>query len=84
VTHLFHAYKVDTSRIKMSMDTENVQVDINTAIPCGLILNELVSNAIKHAFPSGQKGEVNIRLSKNKEGKQILQLKTMAGDCHGR
>ncbi|HZX10356.1 MAG TPA: PAS domain S-box protein, partial [Acidobacteriota bacterium] len=75
VTHLFHTYEVDTSRIKMSMDTENVQVDINTAIPCGLILNEMVSNAIKHAFPSGQKGEVSIRLGKNEEGKINLSVK---------
>ncbi|MGM0466021.1 MAG: sensor histidine kinase, partial [Acidobacteriota bacterium] len=75
VTHLFHAYEVDTSQIKMLMDTEDVQVDINTAIPCGLILNELVSNALKHAFPSGQRGEVNVRLSKNKEGKINLTVK---------
>jgi PAS domain S-box-containing protein len=75
VTHLFHTYEVDASQIKMSIDTEDIQVDINKAIPCGLILNELVSNSLKHAFPSVQKGKLAISLHKNKRGKIVLSVR---------
>ncbi len=61
-THLFHSYQVDSNRIRLTMDTEEVFLNINTAIPCGLIVNELVSNSLKHGFPNGRNGEVAIEL----------------------
>lgn len=48
---IFRSYVTDASRIKLNIDVENIMLDVNTAIPLGLILNELVSNSIKHAFP---------------------------------
>jgi PAS domain S-box-containing protein len=60
--HLFHSYQVDSSRIRLTMDSEEVFLNINTAIPCGLIVNELVSNALKHAFPDARSGEVAVEL----------------------
>jgi len=60
--HLFHSYQVDSSRVRLAMDAEEVFLNINTAIPCGLIVNELISNALKHAFPNGRNGEVAIEL----------------------
>jgi PAS domain S-box-containing protein len=60
--HLFHSYQVNTDRIRLRLDTEEVFLNINTAIPCGLIVNELVSNALKHAFPEGRTGEVAVEL----------------------
>jgi len=47
-------------RVRYELDIENVYLDIETAIPCGLILNELITNAIKHAFPQGTKGQIRI------------------------
>jgi hypothetical protein len=44
------------------MQVDDLTLDIDTAIPCGLILNELVSNAFKHAFPVGQSGAINVEL----------------------
>jgi two-component sensor histidine kinase len=61
-THLFHSYQADSSRLRLKIDAEEVFLNINTAIPCGLIVNELVSNALKHAFPDGRRGQLEIDL----------------------
>jgi PAS domain S-box-containing protein len=62
ITHLFAIYKVDSRRIKYQVDAKNVRLDINQAIPCGLIINELITNALKHAFPEDREGEVLVRM----------------------
>jgi two-component sensor histidine kinase len=49
------------------MDVENLMLDINTTVPLGLILNELVTNCMKHAFPDGRKGEIYINFHKKKD-----------------
>ena len=61
-THLFHSYQVDASRVQLKIEAEEVHLNINTAIPCGLIVNELVSNALKHGFPEGRRGQLGIDL----------------------
>jgi len=48
--------------IEVHADIADVSLDIETSIPCGLILNELVSNALKHAFPGGREGGINITM----------------------
>ncbi len=58
---LYRTYVSKPELIKLEMDLEPVKVDINTAIPCGLIINELVTNAFKHAFPDNMGGNVNIK-----------------------
>lgn len=60
---LLQSYSVNTDRITLDIDTCNVLLPINIAIPCGLIVNELVSNALKHAFPDNRRGEIRISLS---------------------
>jgi two-component sensor histidine kinase len=57
---LFRMYVTDQSVIKLNLNVEEVMVDINTAIPLGLIVNELVSNSMKHAFLNGRSGKINI------------------------
>ncbi len=57
---LFHTYADGSGRIILNIDVEDVMMDINTAIPLGLILNELVSNSLKHGFPNEKSGEINI------------------------
>ena len=47
-------------RVSLRLDVAAVGLPLNLAIPCGMILNELVSNALKHAFPSGRRGTVSI------------------------
>jgi PAS domain S-box-containing protein len=58
--HLFSAHRTDPQTIKLNINIKDIFLDINTAIPCGLIINELVSNSLKHAFPNGKKGEIKI------------------------
>jgi PAS domain S-box-containing protein len=60
VTNLMVAYGVDRSKVKVTITAGNLPMTINTAIPLGLIMNELVSNALKYAFPKGSGGEVSI------------------------
>jgi len=60
---LFHSYGVKTDGIKLETHVREVLLSINTAIPCGLIINELVSNSLRHALPDAKKGKIYIDLS---------------------
>ena len=68
---LFRTYVADNGRIKLNIDVEDVMMDINTSIPLGLILNELVSNALKHAFPGDMGGEINVIFKSSGEDYQL-------------
>ncbi len=58
--HLFRSYQVSSSRIELETDFADVEIPIDAAVPCGLILNELLSNALKYAFPDGRDGRVRV------------------------
>ncbi len=60
IENLRSMYKRQEIRIKI--EAENIHLGIDDAVPCGLILNELVSNSIKHAFPEGEKGTILVKL----------------------
>jgi PAS domain S-box-containing protein len=68
-SHLFMAYGVNSKSIKMDVDVKDVFLDINTSIPCGLIINELISNSLKHAFKSRQRGKIRVVLKPQNEDK---------------
>lgn len=59
-TDLFRSYKISSNEIKTKINIADISLDINSAIPCGLIINELISNSLKHAFPKDKEGEINI------------------------
>jgi PAS domain S-box-containing protein len=59
-TSLFTSYNVDPQHIRLNVEMKDLQITIDTAIPISLIINELVSNSIKHAFPKGTTGEITI------------------------
>jgi PAS domain S-box-containing protein len=61
ISSLMTTYGVDTSRISFSVDVKNLPISIHSAIPLGLIMNELVSNAIKYAFPDNRCGEITLQ-----------------------
>jgi len=62
-THLLSIYRPKGTTLKLNLDVPEVLLDINRAIPCGLIINELVSNAMKHAFPLDKGGEIYVRFA---------------------
>ncbi len=61
---LFHTYVADPNLIKLKIYVDDIFLDINTSIPLGLIVNELITNSLKHAFPDGKMGEINIEFHK--------------------
>ncbi len=61
---LFRSYRLGNEEISLKLELEKVYLGMDTAIPLGIIVNELVSNALKHAFPAGTRGEIGIVLSR--------------------
>ena len=74
VVYLVHSYQIDSGRVQLKIDVGDAALDISTAIPCGLIVNELVTNAMKHAFPGGRKGEVRVVLRPGADGRFTLTV----------
>ena len=60
VVELFRSHDLDPSIIELIVDVNNILIGIDTAIPCGLIINELISNSFKHAFPDDREGKIKI------------------------
>ncbi|AKB24411.1 sensory transduction histidine kinase [Methanosarcina sp. MTP4] len=59
---LLRSYMVRKGDVKLKLEVEEIFLGMDTAIPLGIIVNELVSNALKHAFPAGRKGEIHVKL----------------------
>ena len=62
VLNLFYSYNTEDTWIKPILEIENVCLNMETAVPCGLIISELVSNSLKYAFPNERKGEILVSL----------------------
>lgn len=77
---LQYAYQISVSGVRVNLELESVKLDLDTAIPLALILNEAVSNAFKYAFCGGRKGQLDVALNVDSGGKRIL---TIADDGPG-
>lgn len=62
--YAFNTYNIDSKRIKLILHLEEIFLDPKRAVPLGLILNELITNALKYAYPADRSGEVRVSLSK--------------------
>jgi len=71
---LFVVYEFDRSKIDTSVSVDSVSMDINLAIPCGLIINELISNSMKHAFPDPYNGHGKIDVMIRSSDKDEIEL----------
>jgi PAS domain S-box-containing protein len=75
IVYLFQALQVDPQRVAWEKDIRRVDMDINTAIPLGLIVNELVSNALKYAFPGDRTGKIRIEIVPAEDGAVRLTVR---------
>jgi two-component sensor histidine kinase len=70
--HLTRAYGMNSQRVELAIRIGDVELDLDRAVPCGLIVNELVSNALKHAFPDSRAGRVRIELQPLGDKQHVL------------
>jgi PAS domain S-box-containing protein len=72
--NLFQVYGITPDRISLRVKVHDLFLDINTAIPCGLLVSELISNALKHAFPDNTKGEISVSMYPTEEDTIRLEV----------
>jgi len=74
-SHLLAVYREHAAGVRIQVEAQDFRIDINRAVPLGLIFNELVTNALKHAFPGGRDGKILARLSRMEDEKYELKIK---------
>jgi PAS domain S-box-containing protein len=73
--HLFETYNVSSNTINLKIKVHDIALDIDRAIPCSLIINELVSNSLKYAFPANRKGEIYVEFYPNSDDTLTLTVR---------
>jgi len=73
-TNLFRSYKVDPQSINLEINVTDVHLEIDKAIPIGLIVNELITNSLKHAFPGRKEGRIVVNFRSGDNGRYVLQV----------
>ncbi len=71
---LFRAFGVDTDRVSLDLDVGPGPLGMDAAIPCGLIINELLTNSLKYAFPGGRSGRIRVSLKRQGEDGLVLTV----------
>ncbi len=74
VPTLIASYGIDVKNIGLKIDAGAVYLPINSAIPCGLLINELITNALKHAFPKNSRGNISVTLAREENNKIHLVI----------
>jgi PAS domain S-box-containing protein len=74
VNNLFKAYSVNSEQIKLELNIENIDFSLDKAMASGLIINELVSNSLKHAFPKNYRGKIVVTLKEIKNNRILLDV----------
>jgi len=72
--HLMSSYGNHIGHVDVDLEVKVGTLDLETAIPCGLIINELVSNCYKHAFPGGIGGRITLKMFRDKHNKVRLNV----------
>lgn len=74
INSVMRSYEIDPNRVAVNMIGNEVLLDVNKAISCGLIINELVSNSLKYAFPEDKKGELKVSICRIEDPKSRMEL----------
>ncbi len=74
VKNLYNSYGISVDRINIEKDIDDFTFSIDTSIPLGLIINEIISNSFKHAFPDGRKGKISITIKKGENGNFRMEI----------
>jgi len=74
IAEIISLYRIDTSTITTEINIGGIELDLESAVPCGLIINELLTNAFKHAFPNNGGGVISINFAKT-DGAHTLTIK---------
>ena len=75
IQHLFDSYSLNPGQVQLKVKVQDVFLDVETTIPLGLIINELITNSLKYAFPGGRKGELHIYLGNSEDKEYDLELR---------
>ena len=71
-TSIFQTYSTDSRRIQLNSDISNSPIILNQAYPLGLIINELISNSLKYAFPDEREGKISVSLKKQDRELELI------------
>lgn len=77
--NIFASFGVRNSKISFHSEVDDVKLGLETAIPLGLMMNEIITNSLKHAFPSSDNGEINVRLEKDNDSYRLSVKDTGIG-----
>ncbi len=72
--HICQLLQTDSDRVQFQFCLEPLSLNISSAIPCGMIISELISNCLRHAFPDGRMGKITVEFHRKKDGKGKLEL----------
>ena len=74
-THLLISYQIQSSKIEIDVNIKDIIFNMNIAIPCGLIINELVTNSLKHAFTNCKEGKIEVNITRKGTNGYLLVVK---------
>ncbi len=72
VQSLIDTFDANPDRIRFTLDMPELELDVDTAVPLGLIVNELITNSLKYAFPEGREGVISVSLQKSGTGLELF------------
>ena len=72
VSNLFYSYNIKNLQIKSILEIDDIRLNMETAVPCGLIISEIVSNSLKYAFPNEMHGEILVSLKSVEDGYELI------------